>query len=85
MIEPNEKQKQETGARLQLLKEKLQTGDLSAAVASQVLNLLGQLQQNNFPQARGIIGTLSAKHWAECKDWINSIKVIATVKQQTKK
>lgn len=39
-IEPNEKQKQDTRARLQLLQEKLQTADISASVLTQLLNLL---------------------------------------------
>jgi len=83
-IEPNEKQKQDNKMRLLGLQEKLQSGDLAASVASQLLTLLQALQASNYQQARGIISALSSKHWQECKDWINSIKVIATLKQQTK-
>jgi hypothetical protein len=49
-----------------------------------LLNLLLQLQQNNYQQSRASISSISQKHWQECKDWINSIKVIATTKQQAK-
>jgi hypothetical protein len=48
------------------------------------LALLQQLQESNYQVARGTIGTISAKHWQECKDWVNSLKVIATIKQQAR-
>lgn len=79
-IETNEKQKQDTKMRLLGLQERLQSGDVSAPVVSQLNALLQALQASNYPAARGTIGTLSAKNWQDCKDWINAIKVIATLK-----
>lgn len=76
-VEPNEKQKADTNAKLRILAERLQSGDVSAALVGQLISLLGMLASGNYQQARGAIGTISQKSWAECKDWINAVKVMA--------
>ena len=82
-VEPNQKARQETESKYNLLRDRLQeVSVLSPHLVSLLKHMTAAAEQNNIPSALSLHKELIQNHWQESKDWANALKILISFKSR---
>lgn len=74
--------KQETESKFNLIRDRLQEGQISPYVVGLLKGMTQAAEQNNFVGAANLHKEMTQKYWQESKDFANALKVLLSFKQR---
>jgi len=78
----NQRIKQDTESRINILRDKLQSGHINPEIVRHISTIIGQIDAGNFQGAANAHKEITQRHWNEAKDYANALKVLITFKQK---